>query len=206
MTNQKIINTQDSIKKALIAAIQQKGLTHFSVTDITKLARINRSTFYLHYVDKFALIDFYENKVVDDVQKLIDQNITESMTYQDITAENFKTYPAIKLVINYVYTEFSLISALLGPNGDPYLEIRLKKLIAQVILDDLKRVKGNQELTKYLPHKYAMEIMVSEFFAIIELWLKQEHPEEPNEIIDIIMKSRYLSPFDILGLKRPENS
>lgn len=58
---------------------------------------------------------------------------------------------------------------------------------------------------KYLPHKYALEIMVSEFFAIIELWLSQTDPESPEKIIDIIMKSRYLSPFDILGLKHPEN-
>lgn len=204
MTNQKIVNTQESIKKALIVAIQQKGLTHFSVTDITKLAHINRSTFYLHYVDKFALLDFYKNKVITDIQTLINENISESMTYQDVAAPNFKTYPAIKLVVNYVYSDFDLFAALLGPNGDPYLEIRLKDLIAKVILDDLKRVKGNTELTKYLPHKYALEIMVSEFFAIIELWLSQEHPEKPSEIIDIIMKSRYLSPFDILGLKRPE--
>lgn len=202
MTNQKIINTQEAIKKALIAAIQQKGLTHFSVTDITKLAHINRSTFYLHYLDKFDLIDSYKNQVITDIKKLISQNISESMTYQDIDANNFKTYPAIKLVINYVYQNFDLFAALLGPKGDPYLEIQLKKLIAEVILTDLKRVKGNTELTKYLPHKYALEIMVSEFFAVIELWLVQPEPEKPEEIVDIIMKSRYLSPFDILGLQK----
>lgn len=202
MTNQKIINTKEAIKKALIAAIQQKGLTHFSVTDITKLAHINRSTFYLHYLDKFDLIDFYKNKIITDINQLINQNISESMTYQDVSANNFKTYPAIKLVVNYVYSDFDLFAALLGPNGDPYLEIQLKKLISNLILADLKRVKGNTEMTKYLPHKYALEIMVSEFFAIIELWLVQSEPEKPEEIVDIIMKSRYLSPFDILGLKK----
>lgn len=201
MTNQKINNTQAAIKKALIAAIQQKGLSHFSVTDITKLAHINRSTFYLHYIDKFDLIDSYKNKIISDIKELIKSNISESMTYQNIDSNNFKTYPAIELVINYVYSEFDLFAAILGPNGDPYLEIKLKKLIAQIILDDLKQVKGNDSLTKYIPHKYALEIMVSEFFAIIELWLNQEKPEQPAEIIDIIMKSRYLSPYDILGLE-----
>lgn len=49
--------TKQVIKEALFEAIEDKGsFSAVSVTDICKTAEINRSTFYLHYEDKYALL------------------------------------------------------------------------------------------------------------------------------------------------------
>lgn len=51
------IYTRRVIKEAFFEALEEKGrLESVSITDICKRADINRSTFYLHYDDKFALL------------------------------------------------------------------------------------------------------------------------------------------------------
>lgn len=59
----RIKRTQKSIKKAFFELIEKEGFDHISVKDITDLAMISRNTFYLHYSDKYDLL----NKVCDEL-------------------------------------------------------------------------------------------------------------------------------------------
>ncbi len=36
--------------------------------------------------------------------------------------------------------------------------------------------------------------------SIIKVWLLEGNPESPEEISKIIMKTRYMSPYDLLGI------
>lgn len=56
----RIQRTQKSIKQAFFELIEEEGFDHISVKDITARAMISRNTFYLHYSDKFDLL----NKIV----------------------------------------------------------------------------------------------------------------------------------------------
>lgn len=59
----RIKRTQKSIKNAFYELIEEKGFDHISVKDITERAMISRNTFYLHYNDKFDLL----NKICDEL-------------------------------------------------------------------------------------------------------------------------------------------
>ncbi|WJH35797.1 TetR/AcrR family transcriptional regulator [Paenibacillus sp. CC-CFT747] len=54
--------TLSVIKDALLSLIDEKGFDQTSVRDITGRAQINRATFYLHYQDKYDLLE----KLVDE--------------------------------------------------------------------------------------------------------------------------------------------
>ncbi len=49
--------SQDKIEKVFIKLIQKYELNEISVSDICKLAEINRSTFYANYLDIYDLAD-----------------------------------------------------------------------------------------------------------------------------------------------------
>lgn len=36
--------------------------------------------------------------------------------------------------------------------------------------------------------------------SVIKVWLAEGNPDSPEEISDIIMKTRYMSPFQLLGI------
>lgn len=57
--------TKSVIKESLFGLLRKKAFDKISVTDICKLSEINRGTFYLHYEDKFALLDEVIDEALD---------------------------------------------------------------------------------------------------------------------------------------------
>ena len=58
----RILKTLVLIKDAFVELMDQKGFRNITVNDIAERAMISRSTFYLHYADKYELL----NKVTDE--------------------------------------------------------------------------------------------------------------------------------------------
>ena len=53
----RIKRTQRAIKDAFYSLVEEKGFEHITVKDITERAMISRNTFYLHYEDKYDLLN-----------------------------------------------------------------------------------------------------------------------------------------------------
>lgn len=51
------IRTDDAIVGAFYELLETKGFDKISVSDIIKKAKVNRSTFYRHYIDKYDILD-----------------------------------------------------------------------------------------------------------------------------------------------------
>jgi len=54
----RIRRTRALLGQAFIDCVSAKGFQAVSVHDITEKAGVNRSTFYLHFADKYALLDY----------------------------------------------------------------------------------------------------------------------------------------------------
>lgn len=198
--HQKVAQTEEKIRRAFIYLVETKGVDHITVSDITKYAKINRSTFYAHYQDKFAMVDHFENQILNDIRKIMKANLADTMQYQNVAVDKPQTYPVVDKIIQYINRNFDMIRALLGPKGDGQLEERVKLLLTKIIDADLFRLKGRTGMTTKIPDNFAHEIIVSGLMSIIKVWLAGGNPESPAIISDIIMKTRYMSPFDLLGI------
>ena len=55
--DRRIVRTQDAIKKAFLELMSEKKFDSITIQDISDRANINRATVYLHYLDKFDLLD-----------------------------------------------------------------------------------------------------------------------------------------------------
>lgn len=182
---QRNTQTKDKIKKSFIKLMKDKGFDNLSVSDITDEAQINRSTFYSHYDDKFDLLQHYENDVLKSLGQTLNDNLkTESDS-------------AIELIISYLESELNLVKILIKL---PSFEDKIINVLRQVVKKGLYLNKGNTDTVNVIPNDYAYEIIVSSLLHTIEYWLSKEHPESKSVIVDIIMKARYLSPFDLLGV------
>ncbi|MFC4075987.1 TetR/AcrR family transcriptional regulator [Salinithrix halophila] len=65
--DRRIKRTRENIKKAMLELIADKGFQAVTVRDLTDRAGINRGTFYLHFQDKYDLL---EQCVEEEVQAL----------------------------------------------------------------------------------------------------------------------------------------
>ena len=53
--------TRQKIMNALITLLQQRPLSKVSVQTIADQAEVNRGTVYVHFVDKYAILETIEN-------------------------------------------------------------------------------------------------------------------------------------------------
>ena len=58
--------TKMVIHDAFLELLESEGFDKMSVTDICKRADVNRGTFYLHYEDKYALLDELIDEALDN--------------------------------------------------------------------------------------------------------------------------------------------
>lgn len=67
----RIEKTQRAIKNAFLELRAKKPLEKITVKELCALACVNKSTFYSHYVDIFALSDYMESETITSIVKNI---------------------------------------------------------------------------------------------------------------------------------------
>lgn len=71
----RVMRTREAIRNALVDLIEEKGFESTSVKDITSKAKINRSTFYAHYQDKFDLMNTWLDEVILQMYNIATQEL-----------------------------------------------------------------------------------------------------------------------------------
>ncbi len=76
----RIVKTKNQIKQAFLALRNKYSLEKIKVKDICELAMINKTTFYKHYVDSFALADELEEGCMEKLMNAFSEkkNLFES--------------------------------------------------------------------------------------------------------------------------------
>ena len=68
--NRRVKMTKKLIKDALIDLMDKKTINKITVKEICQYADINRSTFYLHYTDQYALLEEIENDTINKTPRI----------------------------------------------------------------------------------------------------------------------------------------
>lgn len=99
-TDRRTKYTKTVIRQALYDLLKEKPINKITVTDICKLADINRSTFYSYYEDVYALLTQIQNELFENV-------------VFTLTTENW-----FEDLLKLVDENKDLCQILLGPHGD----------------------------------------------------------------------------------------
>ncbi len=165
--------TLDVIKSTTLKLMEKKEASKITVTELCKIADINRATFYKYYVDIYDLIEKIELELYNSIKKSIE-------TIED--EESIK--PFINNIINIIYENQDACKVLFGPYGN-------KEFIKKIVY--LAYVKSATEWKRKL-EKYSTDQIdyIFNFFAfgsigIIENWIGNNFLEKPSEISDLIV-------------------
>ena len=71
MTQKRKTTTKSDLKEALTRLLEKKDFEAISVSDIAREAGVNRGTFYLHYVDKFDMMDQLIDEILQNILLLL---------------------------------------------------------------------------------------------------------------------------------------
>lgn len=120
----RIEKTERAIREAFLALRTQKPLEKITVKELCAAAYINKSTFYAHYADLFALSDALEREAVDAILR----DIGAAGTYTLDTPEAFTR----ALCISF-HTHLPLINLLFSDKAQSRLADRIEEGVKALI-------------------------------------------------------------------------
>jgi AcrR family transcriptional regulator len=184
-TDPRIKRTRSLLSQAFLDVLAEKTFQSISVQDVTEKAGVNRSTFYLHFLDKYALLGY-------SITQLFREELDKRMLHScHFSPENLRS-----LIITVA--EFILHSNKHCTTTDPQFESLVE---AQV-------KKQMQELTQLWAEKEGLSTPDSRTASIAASWaiyglaLEWSHDKNrpPAEVL-----AATISPLitSILGLALP---
>ncbi len=114
VNNKRKKESQKRIEKIFVELIQNKEINEISVTNICKLAKINRTTFYNNYIDIYDLAEKIKENLEQDVLNLYQDERLNKYNSNDfskifrLVKENqlfFKTYFKLEFDSNNIFTK-----------------------------------------------------------------------------------------------------
>ncbi|MFD1953463.1 TetR/AcrR family transcriptional regulator [Paenibacillus thailandensis] len=204
MPQQKPDRRISKTKKAIVAAftelIEDMGFEALTVRDITEKADINRSTFYLHYRDKYDLLEKCEEEIYARMELATSQ--VKAMTSNELKEffSGNEPFPFIANLIGYFQQNAYFMKTMLGPKGDPSFQMKIKEIIAKNITENVlsKTSKGESPV----PTDIFIAYMSSALLGVIQNWLNAGMKQTPRELASILFQMMVQGPVTAMGLRK----
>ena len=177
----RFIRTAQRIKAAFFQLADSIGFEKMTVRDLAERAGINRSTFYLHYTDKFDLLDKLEDELLREIKTSI-----ATMPLQDfgeVPLDFSKATEVLTLVYTHIQENHHLFSLILVQNGGASFQRKFVEAIQSML-----QAQINLPALLGVPEHYLLALIAGLHTGLIREWLRSGMRESPAEMADIILK------------------
>lgn len=175
----RVIRTRQMIKDAFVELMETVGFSNITVESLTKKANISRNTFYLHYTDKFALLDQFENEILNDLKTIV-MNIPIAESFAVGEHATVLSSFFVKLY-EYIHEHHKVFQLFMNKNAAPSFLYKLHETIKAVLTE-------KKMINKFkIPENYALAFIVGVQTSFINEWLNSGMKESPQEIVAIIV-------------------
>lgn len=158
--DRRVAKTQEAIKKAFLELMNEKKFETITIQDISDRANLNRTTIYLHYLDKYDLLD-----------KLIDQHINK-LTEMNVWACDEEWLDATLIFVKYFEDNFLFFSTMLASKAAaPSFRSKFIKYAKDGFKEELKKSNINNE---GLSEDIIVEFASNAYVGVLETWIKEE--------------------------------
>lgn len=181
--------TKKLIQDSFMTILAKKSFDTITIGDITKQAQINRGTFYLHYVDKYDLLDRIESQLFEELGKHVDE-LQASYNAESFTEE--QAYVA-SMLFSFIEKHAHMLQVFLGSHGRNGFHIRFRDAFAEKVRANLETNRHFQEVLD-VPLDYFLSFITAAFLGLIEQWIQNGLDKTPSEMtalyIEIIQAIR----------------
>lgn len=129
----RVEKTENAIKNAFLELRSKKALEKITVKELCENAKINKSTFYAHYQDIYALSDALEEEVV--------KNITDSIPSIHSMSGNLAEFT--KELTCAFTSQSTLINMLFSGNQRSHLSARIEESLKEGTFAERPELRGS---------------------------------------------------------------
>jgi AcrR family transcriptional regulator len=170
--DRRIQKTRQLIMNTFLSLLNEKEFEKITVNDIAGRANINRGTFYLHYTDKFDLLD-----------KCIEIYVEQLLNHCDNSNETNLSASAFQRLFEYLEKDFEIYSLLLNNGGAGFFRDRLYAAMTQMATD----VINIQPENNVFSNRITGHFLASGLIGTLEWWIGNSMPCSIQEITEQLM-------------------
>jgi len=174
----KVAKTKELLRNTLIDLIEEKGFDAISIRDLTLKAGLNRGTFYLHYRDKYDLLEKNQNEILIGLNENLKK--IQPIGFEEYYSKDM-IYPPVLHLFYYLMENKRFIKIMISTKGDPSFLKKMKEAIKETFYEKLY-IMDNQYIFEDIPDEYTTAFISSAFFGLIEQWLESDKQDSPEEM------------------------
>jgi len=178
--------TKKLIQTSFMHILQKKPFESITIGNVTEHAHINRGTFYLHYQDKYDLLEKIEQQLFADLGDHIAELQSHYFSIQTFKKGQEQMAARLFAVIEL---QSPILKILLSDHGRAGFHLRFRDAFTKNVRVNLEK---NESFTANLtvPIDYFLSFITSAFLGLIEQWIQNKLDKSPQEMtnlyIDII--------------------
>ena len=175
----KYFYTAELMNQALLSLLEKKDIEFITVTEITKKAGVNRSTFYLHYENVYELLE----ETIENLNKKFIRSFAIQPSLQILSKKDAFLITEEQLIpyLNFVKENKSALKLI---NQKPQLFQSRK--VYQRMYDRIFYPAISQFVEDETEKIYNLEFFTKGVVAIIYKWIDLDCVTEVEELIKII--------------------
>lgn len=170
--------TRKLIQESFMKILEEKSFELITIANIAEDAKLNRGTFYLHYQDKYDLLDQIEQQLFDEIGSRIDELQQHYSALE--TVEEELEYLAAAL-FSSIELQAPSLKLFLGDKGRAGFHLRFKQAFTEKIRKNIEENIVYRE-TLDLPLDYFLSFITSAFLGLIEQWVQNGLEKSPAEM------------------------
>lgn len=178
----RVIKTKENIESHFIELLNRYPFQEITVKMLIAECKINRSTFYRNYEDKYQLLEEITEKLLRKYKKTIYPDI---MKIKSDKVEDFEKF--LLPMVNYFYENESVLLALNKDTVPAVIFDRMYRIMSEMFLEEIT-LSYNIRGEKATVASYFSNVIASNLLTTMRWW-HLEHPELPKDkIMEILVK------------------
>lgn len=174
----RIIKTKASLHEAILVLLQEKSLDKISISELCKVAQVNRGTFYLHYQDVSELFEEYFEEITEDLQ------IAYYEPYHLTGFEIEKLQPHMVRIFHHV-RKFDQFYAIVFNRKTPLMYYyRLYEVIRNYLMGSINQ----PDEVNQIQIEYNSSYQANAIIGMVIEWIRRDMQETPEELNKLLLK------------------
>lgn len=174
-TDPRTLRTRKMLRDALFALLDEKHFDMITVLEITDRAGLNAATFYLHYDDKWDLL----NSIVAELSAIVDEHPQSAFKLE--TTENGAVNMLERRLFEHIAQYRDFYRLMLGKHGVASVRHALQEEFQRIIHQMLQNLPPSLEAGD-VPLDMIEHYLAGAYVALIEWWVTKREVIPPRQL------------------------
>lgn len=189
--DRRIAKTRQAIMEAFVGLMGEKSFEKITIQEIADRADVNRGTVYLHFTDKYALLD----QCIETYLQLLYETCLPDGEPNEVSAKTL-----LLRTFEFLQRNASIYSTLMTSKGVPLFRNRMQAMMERGIEEIIKTCG----IGTGIKPEILVQFLAVATAGLMEWWVFQAMPYTPEEMVEqllLILERNLILPEPVKGYK-----